>query len=340
MQCSSSSSASAAEQRRGQRLHALDRDALGQLVQDLGQLGMLARPARRPGARTAGVSSSSRQGGAHSRGHRLDGALVGDGEGADLLHLVAPELDPGRVLVGRREDVEDAAADGELAPLGDQVDPGVRQVGQPAGDLLQLGLVADGRAATGSRSPRPLSCGWSTRAHRRDDDPQRTGGSSAVRVREPAQHGEPPADGVGAGREPLVRQRLPGREDHHLLRRQQAAQRGGEVVGLPRGRGHRQHRPARPARLLGRRPRRRRRTAAATAARSGRGRRPPSRPPGPAGAPAPTPDHVAPQSTTRSARRSHLQGTRNGPRVRLGRGWRGSQTAPRPRSGRCHVGRP
>ena len=34
--------------------------------------------------------------------HRLQGALVGDREGADLLDLVAPELHPQRVLLGRR----------------------------------------------------------------------------------------------------------------------------------------------------------------------------------------------------------------------------------------------
>ena len=52
-----------------------------------------------------------------------DGALVGDGERPDLLDLVTPELHPQRVLLGRREDVDDAAADGELAATLDQVDP-------------------------------------------------------------------------------------------------------------------------------------------------------------------------------------------------------------------------
>ena len=54
--------------------------------------------------------------------------LVGDRERADLLDLVAEELDAHGVVGGRREDVEDAAAHGELAAAGDHVDPRVREV--------------------------------------------------------------------------------------------------------------------------------------------------------------------------------------------------------------------
>ena len=72
----------------------------------------------------------------------LEGALVGDREGADLLDVVAPELHPQRVLLGRREHVDDAAADRELAALLDQVDAGVRRVRQPAYDVLERRGVA------------------------------------------------------------------------------------------------------------------------------------------------------------------------------------------------------
>ena len=96
-----------------------------------------ASPSAAARRRTSSVSSSSRHGGAHSRLDRLEGALVGDREGADLLDVVAPELHAQRVLLGRREDVDDAAADGELAALLDQVDPGVRRVRQPAHDVLE-----------------------------------------------------------------------------------------------------------------------------------------------------------------------------------------------------------
>jgi hypothetical protein len=63
-------------------------------------------------------------------------------------------------------------------------------------------------------------------------------------VGEPAEHGEPAADGVGARRQALVRQRLPGRVGADLLRREQRTQRGGQVVGLAAGGGDGEHRPA------------------------------------------------------------------------------------------------
>jgi hypothetical protein len=44
-------------------------------------------------------------------------------EGADLLDLVTEELDPQRLAAGGREDVDQAAADGELPPLLDALDP-------------------------------------------------------------------------------------------------------------------------------------------------------------------------------------------------------------------------
>ena len=95
--------------------------------------------------RTSSVSSSSRHGGAQSRCDRLERALVGDRERADLLDVVAPELHPQRVLLGGREDVDDAAADGELAAPLDHVDAGVRRVGQAAHDLLERPGVARGQ---------------------------------------------------------------------------------------------------------------------------------------------------------------------------------------------------
>ena len=81
-------------------------------------------------------------------------ALVGDGEAADLVDLVAEELHAQRVLLGRREDVDDAAAHGELATLLDQVDAGVRRTDQPADDVVELELLAR-TSSTGSRSASP-----------------------------------------------------------------------------------------------------------------------------------------------------------------------------------------
>src|ERR1700722_5918756 len=67
-------------------------------------------------SRTAGVSSSSRQGG------RL--------EVADLLDLIAPELDPQGMLVRRREHVEQTAPDGDLTATLDQIHPRIADLDQ------------------------------------------------------------------------------------------------------------------------------------------------------------------------------------------------------------------
>ena len=67
----------------------------------------------------------------------VERALVGHGEAADLLDVVAPELDSQRMLLGGREDVDDAAAHRELtAPL-DQVDAHVGGRGQVAHQPLE-----------------------------------------------------------------------------------------------------------------------------------------------------------------------------------------------------------
>ena len=149
-----------------------------------------ASPSAAARARTSSVSSSSRQGGAQSRLDRLQGALVGDREGADLLDLVAPELHPQRVLLGRREDVDDAAADRELAALLDQVDPAVRRAGQPPYDVVEVGLVARhqlDRLEVGE----PAHLGLEHRADRGDDHLDRAVGGVRAGVLEPAEHREP-----------------------------------------------------------------------------------------------------------------------------------------------------
>ena len=141
----------------------------------------------------------------------LQRALVGDLEVADLLDVVAPELHPQRVLLGGREHVEDAAADRELAALLDQLDPGVRGGRQALDDLVQVGALPAAQG-DGLQVAEPLDLRLEHGADRRDDDRDRAGRRVVVaRVGQPAQHREPPAHGVAARREPLVRQRLPGR---------------------------------------------------------------------------------------------------------------------------------
>ncbi len=92
---------------------------------------------------TSSVISSSRHGDATTSSQGLvERALVGDGERADLLDRVAEEVDAHRVLQGGREQVDDAAADAELAAALDQVDPDVGGVDECAGDVGQVVVLA------------------------------------------------------------------------------------------------------------------------------------------------------------------------------------------------------
>ena len=135
--------------------------------------------------------------------------LVGHGERADVLHLVAEELDPQRVLLGRREDVENAAADGEFAAPLDHLDPRVRELDELADDVFEVHLIA---GAQPHRHELAEAGGLRLQdaADRGDDDPQRTIGV-LLGMSEPPQDREPAPDRVGAGRKPLVRQGFPRR---------------------------------------------------------------------------------------------------------------------------------
>ncbi len=97
------------------------------------------------------------------RGRQLDPLGVAEralGEGREPAHrldLVAEELDPHGALLGRRVDVEDAAADGELAALLDLLDPVVAGGDEVAGGPVEVELAAllereAGRAQRGVRN--------------------------------------------------------------------------------------------------------------------------------------------------------------------------------------------
>ncbi|CAM5375706.1 hypothetical protein SBADM41S_01005 [Streptomyces badius] len=202
-----------------------------------------ARAAAR--SRTWSVSSSSRQGGAHSpcaatSSDRWSAHL----EVADLLDLVAPELHSEGVLLGRREDVQDPAAYGELAALLNQFHPGVRGGRQRVHHLPQIRALP-ARKAHRLQIAEPLDLRLEHRADRGDDDGDRAGLRVVLAgVRQAAQHGEAAAHGVGAGREPLVRQGLPGRELRDRVRRQHRTQGRGQVLGLAARGGDGQDGPA------------------------------------------------------------------------------------------------
>ena len=205
-------------QHRQQRLHAVDRNALGELGQHLadaaGDLGRRLVAGQLGGPRPHVVGQQQLAAGDRDQGvdaDLRDRPLVGHREHPHLGDLVAPELHPHRVLGGRSENIEDAAADGEFAAPADHVDPGVGQLDQPGDDILEGQLIADRqRQRFGLAQPRGHRL--QHRADRGDHHPQRWAKPAVLRVGQPAQQHHPGADGVHAGRKPLVGQRLPGRE--------------------------------------------------------------------------------------------------------------------------------
>ena len=132
-------------QHRGERLHPLDGDPVGQLAEHVGQAGMVGGQFLGP----LPDGGAEQQLTARRRPQHVGGtetALVGDLEVADLLHGVTEELDSQRVLFGGREHVQDPAAHREIAALLHQVDPLVADVDQPGQDLVLVGGLTWGQA--------------------------------------------------------------------------------------------------------------------------------------------------------------------------------------------------
>ncbi len=224
------------DKQRREGFHALHRNAAGDLGQHVAgrrhvllQLGGLGHDGGRDQQLAAGRGLDLR------RRLGIERALVGDREEAHGLDLVAEEVDAHRVGVGRREDIEDAAAHRELAAVGDHVDPrigGIRQGPDHRGE----GVLVPHLQVDGFELAKPRHQGLDDGADRGDDDLQ-----ARVLQLEAAQHGQASSDGVGARREPFVRKRLPGRELGDRIIGKVAAQPGTEVLGLAAGGRHGKH---------------------------------------------------------------------------------------------------
>ena len=255
-------------QHRRERLHALDRDALGQLAEGVGQRRMGVGEFLGPFPDRGGEQQLAARRGPQAVLGRADAALVGDLEVADLLDRVAEELDPQRVLLGGREHVHDAAAHGDLAAAPNQVGPRVADFDQPGEQVVELARLAGpqrDRLEVAQPGHDRLQQAPDRRHHDRQRAVRLAGGR---RVGEPAQHGEPLPHRVRTRRQPLVRQGLPTGEKRHAVRRQERAEPGRQVLRLP-GRGRdREHEPG-PVRSGGTPPRRV--SAAASTGRSAGG---------------------------------------------------------------------
>ena len=136
----------------------------------------------------------------------------GDVEGADQFQRVAEEIEPQRLVRARHEQVEDAAAHREFADVAHGRHALEAGFLQPRDQRLHVDLVAGPRrkvcastiSAGGMRCSSALAvvsttarCGFFASAmHRR-------------------QRIEPPGGGVGAGRDAVIGQAVPGRQFDH-----------------------------------------------------------------------------------------------------------------------------
>ena len=198
-----------------------------------------------PAARTSSVSSSSRHGGAHSPSSRLERALVGDGERLAPPRPCRPRTRPAAGAprsAGTRPRCRRAPRTRRAARPGR---PGGRPQRRAARTRSSRSTSSPTASRTGSMSASPLTCGCSTeRTGAATTRSGPVGDAGLAGVHQPAQHREPATDRVGARRQPLVRQRLPGGVERDRSRVEQVADRLDQLLGLPLGGGHGEHRAA------------------------------------------------------------------------------------------------
>ena len=119
---------------------------------------------------------------------RAQRALRERRERADRLDLVAEELDAERLAAGRREDVDEPAADGELAALLDALDALVARERERLREPVDARLVARARARSARAAPRPAAAARRAPCADAQTSPPRASTSSA-RARSPTRCG-------------------------------------------------------------------------------------------------------------------------------------------------------
>ena len=136
------------------------------------------------------------------------GALVGGVEAADAFDLVAEEIEPQRLFLARREQIDQPAADGELAGIGDGVGADIAVGLEQRGELVAVDPLAGGELgdelADAERGQRALGRG----VDRGDEQLRPLAACAGARAAPPAARTSTRSDGRGA----VVGQAVPGRE--------------------------------------------------------------------------------------------------------------------------------
>jgi hypothetical protein len=156
---------------------------------------------------------------------------------AERLDLVAPVLEADRATRGPGEDVEDAAADRELAAMFDHVRARVPERDQPLGEIVRRQLDP-----LDQLDRRDLAEGGDEALHRGE-----RGGDQDERAlgRPQPAHGLGPARrDLRRGADPFVRERLPRGQERRPVLAKPRPRAAGEPLRLPRAGRDEQHRRA------------------------------------------------------------------------------------------------
>ena len=219
------------------RLHAVEDEPLGEPLPVLAPPRFLGHELRRPGPQRLAllpVETQLAAGVDDDLGPRPGGALVGHGELAQAVDLVAPQVDADRGVGGGREDVDDRPPDGELAAVLHLVLTAVAERGQTGHEVVEVDgvpLPHHDRFVL----PRPGREPLDERTGGRHHDPRRAGG-----VAELPEDLAPAGHHLDAGAHPLERQGLPGGEQGHRLGTEVDGEVTGQALGVGPG-GHADH---------------------------------------------------------------------------------------------------
>ena len=228
------------------------------------------RAPRRPPSRRARGTRGRAPRRARSRPPRpRQRALREGGEPAQRFDLVAEQLDPHRPLLGRRVDVEDPAAHGELAALGDLLLALVAARDQALERLVEVELLP-----TAIVKPCGRRSGSGTRSISATALATTTGARSPRRLEQRVERRDPQAHQVGRGREVRLVANAARRVEAHRRRARKARRSSARSRAMPVVGGDDQRRGAR---RTGRAAARRSGTGAGTTTRRPLRARPPSR---------------------------------------------------------------
>jgi hypothetical protein len=213
--------------------HPVGRDPVGDAQQQVSHAGQLLGAGAGALAHGGGQEDLAAGRGVEPVRHRLEGALVGDGEPAHVVDLVAEEVDAHGVRLGGREDVEDPAAHRELAALLDHVHAHVGGVDELALEVLE-GVLLPHPGADRAQISQSRGDGLQEGAHGHEQHVHRV---LRLRMGDAAQGLQALRDGVGARGEPLMGQGLPGGQLGEVRRADEGRERRAQVLGGAGGRG-------------------------------------------------------------------------------------------------------